>query len=116
MRAGRFDYVLELALPDAAERLEILEIITQGLPLDADVSLPRLAERAKGWSGADLDVACKKAAILGLEEYRLGKAESFRVAARQLDEAWAQVAKTASTARPKRPSARREVRRPRKPA
>lgn len=99
LRAGRFDYILELPPPDAAERQEILGIITEGLPLEADVRLPQLAETTEGWTGADLDLLCKKAAILGLEEFRLGRAEAFRVRAAHLAEAHGQVAKTIAAAR-----------------
>src|SRR6266508_1979187 len=39
LRAGRFDFVLELSLPDAAARLEIFKVHTRGKPLAADVDL-----------------------------------------------------------------------------
>jgi transitional endoplasmic reticulum ATPase len=95
LRAGRFDYVLELPLPTRDERREILAIHTEGLPLEADVNLGEVAETTGGWTGADLELVCKKAAILALEEFGGGPsgklAETFRVAARHLREAQAQV-------------------------
>ena len=39
LRAGRFDYVLELPLPDRDERRRILEIHTEGFPLEDDADL-----------------------------------------------------------------------------
>ncbi len=95
LRAGRFDYVLELPLPNRDERREILEIHTEGLPLEEDVNLGEIADATGGWTGADLELVCKKAAILALEEFRGGppgkSAEAFRVASRHLREAQAQV-------------------------
>ena len=91
LRAGRFDYVLELPLPDRDERRKILEIHTEGLPLENDANLDELAEATGGWTGADLDLVCKKAAILALEEFRGRTSERFRVALRHLREAQAQV-------------------------
>lgn len=91
LRAGRFDYVLELPLPDRDERREILEIHTEGLPLENDVNLGELAEATGGWTGAGLELACKKAAILALEECRGTPSQEFRVAWRHLREAQTQV-------------------------
>ncbi len=72
LRAGRFDYVLELPLPDRNERREILAIHVEGLPLDGDVNLDEMADVTAGWTGADLELVCKKAAILALEDERRG--------------------------------------------
>ncbi len=91
LRAGRFDYVLELPLPNREERREILGIQTEGLPLGDDVSLAQLAESTGGWTGADLELICKKAAILALEEHRTHPSGVFRVTARHFAEAQAQV-------------------------
>ncbi|HSB78714.1 MAG TPA: AAA family ATPase [Candidatus Methylomirabilis sp.] len=95
LRAGRFDYVLELPLPTRDERREILAIHTEGLPLEDDANLGEIADATGGWTGADLELICKKATILALEEFRgrpSGKsAGAFRVAWRHLREAQAQV-------------------------
>ena len=91
LRAGRFDYVLELLLPDREERRAILEIHTEGLPLENDVNLGELAEATGGWTGAGLELICKKAAILAFEECRAAPSQEFRVAHRHLREAQTQV-------------------------
>jgi len=91
LRAGRFDYVLELPLPTRDERREILAIQTEGLPLTEDVNLGQLADTTGGWTGADLELICKKAAILALEEYRNEAGDTFRVTAKHLEEARTQV-------------------------
>jgi transitional endoplasmic reticulum ATPase len=91
LRAGRFDYVLELPLPNRDERRDILAIHTDGLPLEEDVELGALADATGGWTGADLELVCKKAAILALEEYHGRPSQDFRVAMRHLRDAQAQV-------------------------
>ena len=90
LRVGRFDYVLELPLPNQEERREILGIHTEGLPLEDDVKLNEIVEATGGWTGADLELTCKKAAIVALEESRGKSSEAFRVGRRHLQEALAQ--------------------------
>jgi transitional endoplasmic reticulum ATPase len=91
LRAGRFDYVLELPLPDRDERHEILQIHSEGLPLESDANLGEFADATAGWTGASLELICKKAAILALEECRATPSREFRVAYRHLREAQVQV-------------------------
>jgi transitional endoplasmic reticulum ATPase len=94
LRAGRFDYVLELRLPDRDERREILRIHTEGLPLESDVDLDELADATAHWTGAGLELVCKKAAILALEERRVHATPEFRVAGRHMRQAQSQVRAT----------------------
>ena len=54
LRPGRFDRLLEISLPDNEERKEILKIHTSKKPLDKTVSLDKLVELTKGYSGADI--------------------------------------------------------------
>ena len=90
LRAGRFDYVLDLPLPDQDERRQILEIHTEGLPLEDDANLSGIAAVCEGWTGAALELVCKKAAILALEECR-ARVQQVRVAYRHLQQAQAQL-------------------------
>ena len=70
LRAGRFDFVLELPLPDAAARLEIFKVHTRGKPLAADVDLAALAGTAsEGCSGADIELICRKASLAAIREF-----------------------------------------------
>lgn len=63
MRPGRFDKIIYVPLPDETSRLEILRVATKHTPLSADVDLSDIASRTEGFSGADLDNACKEAAL-----------------------------------------------------
>ncbi len=70
LRPGRFDRVLRLELPTAAERVEILKIHTRNKSLDPAVSLESIAERAAGFSGADLESLCNAAGLLAIRRTR----------------------------------------------
>ncbi|HEV8715119.1 MAG TPA: CDC48 family AAA ATPase [Candidatus Binatia bacterium] len=65
-RPGRFDREIEIGIPDARARLEILEIHTRGMPLAEDVQLPRLSEVTHGFTGADLAALTREAAMTAL--------------------------------------------------
>jgi len=54
------------------------------------VNLNEIVGATSGWTGADLELTCKKAAILALEESRGKSSEAFRVGRRHLQEALAQ--------------------------
>ena len=64
LRPGRFDRVLQLQLPDAAARLEILQVHARRTHIaNAEQVLPRMAEATAGFSGAELANLVNEAAI-----------------------------------------------------
>ena len=65
-RPGRFDREINIPIPDREGRREILEIHSNGMPLDADVELNRLADVTHGFVGADLEALCREAAMSSL--------------------------------------------------
>ena len=67
-RAGRFDREIEIGVPDARDRLEILQIHSRGMPLE-NVDLERLSATTHGFVGADLSGLCKEAAMKALRRY-----------------------------------------------
>jgi transitional endoplasmic reticulum ATPase len=54
IRPGRFDLVLEMPLPDAATRAEILAIHTRTLPVSDDIDTGAVIAATEGFSGAEL--------------------------------------------------------------
>ena len=54
LRAGRFDKLIQIPLPDKPARKEILKIHTKGVPITKDVDLDRVVEMTEGFSGADM--------------------------------------------------------------
>ncbi|MDJ1178972.1 AAA family ATPase [Roseofilum sp. BLCC_M91] len=61
-RPGRFDREIVFRVPRTEERVKILEILSQGMPLESTVDLEAIAARAVGFVGADLKALCQKAA------------------------------------------------------
>ena len=60
LRPGRLEVDIQLKLPEAAARLQILRIHTRHTPLAADVSLADLAARCVDYSGAELAALCRE--------------------------------------------------------
>jgi transitional endoplasmic reticulum ATPase len=68
-RPGRFDREIEIGVPNAEGRLEILQIHTRGMPLSQDISLQQLASELHGYTGADIKALCREAAMKALRRY-----------------------------------------------
>ena len=64
LRAGRFDRQIVVDKPDLLDRIEILKIHTQGMPLAADADIATIAKRSPGLVGADLANIANEAAII----------------------------------------------------
>jgi transitional endoplasmic reticulum ATPase len=69
LRSGRFDLVLDLALPDQAARRAVFAVHTRRRPLAPNISLDALARRTSGFSGADIEATCRRAANLALADW-----------------------------------------------
>ncbi|HUV62146.1 MAG TPA: CDC48 family AAA ATPase [Thermoplasmata archaeon] len=67
-RPGRFDREIEIGVPTAEGRLEILMIHTRGMPLE-DVKLDRIADITHGFVGADLAALARESAMRALRRY-----------------------------------------------
>jgi transitional endoplasmic reticulum ATPase len=69
LRAGRFDKLIFVGMPDKAARLSILKIHSAGKPLTADVDFEALVDLTEGLSGADLANVINTAVSLVLQEF-----------------------------------------------
>jgi len=67
-RFGRFDREIDIGIPDATGRLEILRIHTKNMKLDDDVDLEQLASETHGFVGADMASLCSEAAMQQIRE------------------------------------------------
>lgn len=72
LRPGRFDVVVEIPLPDEAERLAILQVQARGKPVACEVDLNLIAANTSGLTGADLGAICQYAALNAIRE-RVGQ-------------------------------------------
>ncbi|NXS37511.1 SPAT5 protein, partial [Pomatostomus ruficeps] len=72
-RPGRFDKEIEIGIPNAQDRLDILQKLLKKVPhsLTAE-QLAQLADSAHGYVGADLAALCKEAGLYALRR-ALGK-------------------------------------------
>ncbi len=68
LRPGRFDIQLEIPLPDLEGRGEIFRIALRDKPAANDVSIDDLASRSEGFTGADIQGLCTRAARTALRE------------------------------------------------
>jgi len=67
-RFGRFDREIDIGIPDATGRLEILRIHTRNMKLDDDVDLEKISSETHGYVGADLAQLCTEAALQTIRE------------------------------------------------
>jgi transitional endoplasmic reticulum ATPase len=70
LRSGRFDYILQFAKPDAAERAAIMRLCCRRVPLAPDVDFEEFAGRMDGLTGADVESLCKRATLLAIAEFQ----------------------------------------------
>jgi transitional endoplasmic reticulum ATPase len=68
LRAGRFEYILQLPLPEVAEREQILRIHSRNLPIDENLDLTELADQTGEMSGAELAALCHKSSFIALTQ------------------------------------------------
>ena len=66
LRPGRFDRQVQVNLPDAKGREEILNVHAKGKTFAKNVSLKNISERTVGFSGADLENLLNEAALLAV--------------------------------------------------
>ena len=89
LRAGRFDFQLELPIPDEKTRLEIFKVHTRDKPLADDVDLESLAKATEGMVGSDIEGISRKASMLAIREFiNQGKTDftKFRINAEHFRE------------------------------
>jgi SpoVK/Ycf46/Vps4 family AAA+-type ATPase len=65
LRGGRLSRTIDIPLPDRDDRLALLKLFTDRMPVP-DVDLGALAKRTDKLSGADLRALCQQAALLAL--------------------------------------------------
>lgn len=68
LRPGRFDRIILVPPPDKDARLEILQVHTRKMPLEADVDLEKIAKATEGYSGADLANLVREAGMFAIRQ------------------------------------------------
>jgi transitional endoplasmic reticulum ATPase len=67
LRTGRLDLSVFVSPPDEKGRLEIIKILTDGMPLSEDVDLHEISVATQSYSGADLASLCREAAVEAMQ-------------------------------------------------
>ncbi|MDE1829436.1 MAG: CDC48 family AAA ATPase [Thaumarchaeota archaeon] len=78
LRPGRFDRILEVPLPDSKGRQHIFEIHTKKKPLANNIDFARLVELTDGFSGAEIEGVCNRAAMSAVRRYVDNKEKSVK--------------------------------------
>ena len=78
LRPGRFDRIIEVPLPDSKGRENIFKIHTKKKPLAEDVILTKLVEMTEGFSGAEIEGVCNRAAMSAIKRYVENKERSVK--------------------------------------
>jgi transitional endoplasmic reticulum ATPase len=97
LRPGRFDRVIEVPNPDVTGVEMIFKIHTKDKPLADDVNLKTLAELAKGFSGAEIEEVCNRAALLGVKRFVENKekdVKSIKITQKDLEDSVDEIKKT----------------------
>jgi len=66
LRPGRLDELVYVPVPDRDGRRKILGILTSHMPLAPDADLDALADRTRGYTGADLEGLVRRAGLTAL--------------------------------------------------
>ena len=69
LRPGRFDRVIEIPIPDDASRKAILNVHLNSMNTKK-ITIGRIVERTKGYSGAELKATCVEAGMIAIRDGR----------------------------------------------
>ncbi len=86
LRAGRFDKLVQIPLPDKGARRDILKIHMKGVPIAKEVDIDRIIELAEGFSGADMASLTNTAVSIVLQGF-ISKYPKPEDAKKHVDEA-----------------------------
>jgi transitional endoplasmic reticulum ATPase len=69
LRPGRFDRIIEVPLPDTKGRENIFKIHTRKKPLAESIDFAKLVQLTNGFSGAEIEGLCNRAAMSSIRRY-----------------------------------------------
>ncbi len=101
LRPGRFDFQIEVPLPDEQARSAILRVHLAKKRLTPDVELDRLVSMTRGFSGAEIEEVCREAALAALRESGFEVARTL-ITMTQLESAVAVVLENSRKLKPRR--------------
>jgi transitional endoplasmic reticulum ATPase len=78
LRPGRFDRIIEVPKPDSDGRKNIFEIHTKKKPLAPNIDFAKLVELTDGFSGAEIEGVCNRAAMSAIRRYVDSRTKSVK--------------------------------------
>jgi ribosome biogenesis ATPase len=66
---GRFDYEIQMRIPDEEARHKIIEMLTKDSRIDSKLDLAWIARNTPGYSGADLKMLIRETSMLAAKTY-----------------------------------------------
>ncbi|MCX6774165.1 MAG: CDC48 family AAA ATPase [Candidatus Micrarchaeota archaeon] len=78
LRAGRFDKIIEIPLPDENSRRSILEIHTRRMALAKDINKEEIVKMTGGFSGADIENLVREAGMNAIRRLQSQKGKKER--------------------------------------
>jgi transitional endoplasmic reticulum ATPase len=72
LRSGRFDYIVPFRKPGLRDRVAIIRLCCRRMPLDGDVDVEQLGRQTDGFTGADIESLCKRAALAAVSAFQSG--------------------------------------------
>ena len=100
LRPGRFDYQIEIPLPDPKARKLIFEINLKGKPLAQNVDIDELVKLTNGFSGAEIAEACREGIWEALRDGKF-EAEKVKITKNHINNAIANIKKNKDKFKPK---------------
>ena len=68
LRAGRFDKILHVPVPDREAREKIFGVYTREMSLAKGIDLDKLVKKTEGYTGADIESICREAGLHALRK------------------------------------------------
>jgi transitional endoplasmic reticulum ATPase len=68
MRPGRIDRKIFVPPPNFTARAQILKLNLSKMPCSPDVNIEELAAKTEGYSGAELTLLCREAALVAMQQ------------------------------------------------
>ncbi|MEK6223596.1 MAG: CDC48 family AAA ATPase [Thermodesulfobacteriales bacterium] len=97
LRAGRFDIILNFPYPANAELYDILKIHTREKPIARNAKLKEIATKAKGFTGADIELLCQRASMIAIREHIKNRKKSLTITNSHFNEALKEIQQKLST-------------------
>jgi len=86
---------VELTIPDEKTIEKIFEVHTRKMPLEKSVSIKDLGKKAKGWNGAEIESACRRAGLNAIKRnYTETDTKKMKITSKDFDDAMKEISKT----------------------